>query len=103
MNGSLNPWDYTFAIPFEDSIKRYLARHPEEKGDFKSSSMHDAVIATIHELGLEELHLGAITYRDPRVSAALDLGLLTVDDLAPLYVLSEKRPTVVGNGAGYSG
>jgi hypothetical protein len=90
VNGTPGPWQSTFDIPFESSIKRYLAQHPEEKGDFKPSSMHDAVIDTIHELGLEELHLGAIKYSDFRITVALELGLLTVDDLAPLYVLPEK-------------
>jgi hypothetical protein len=96
--GCFSGWDHAFAIPFDSSTKRYLAEHPEEENDFKSSSMHDAVIATIHELGLEELRLGAISGGDPRINLALDLGLLTVDDLAPLYVLPNEDQRSLGMG-----
>jgi hypothetical protein len=100
VNGPLNSWHHTFDIPFEKSSELYLLKRKrtKKKSALKPSSMHSAVIDTIHELGLEDLRLGAINVRDPRISAALDLGLLTVDDLAPLYVKSKKDQRLLGMG-----
>jgi hypothetical protein len=65
---SLGPWHYMFDIPFESSTKRYLAQHPEER---QLPAKHNEIIATIHELGLEELHLGAISGARERPSHRL--------------------------------
>jgi hypothetical protein len=66
VRSTLNPWHHTFDIPFEKSSELYLLKRKrtKKKSALKPSTMHDAVIDTIHELGLEELHLGAINIRD---------------------------------------
>jgi hypothetical protein len=97
--GLLNSWAHTFEVPFENSVKQHLAENPEALAkEFPSYSKHATVIATIQELRLHELRLGAISYADPRITVALELGLLDVDDLAPLYLLSEEEQRSLGMG-----
>jgi hypothetical protein len=92
--GTLNAWYHAFEVPFESSVKAHLAKHPEEKKDFKLSR-HDAVVGTIQALELDELHLGGLTHTDPRISMAIEFGLLKTDDLA---VLSEEDKRSLGIG-----
>jgi hypothetical protein len=73
-------------------------------GLFLDRSLSQNVLDTVRRLRLNALRLGGIATNDWRVSRALNLGLLSVDDLEPLYSKSAsysdgkriERPRVDG-------
>ena len=79
-----NVWHHLFAVPFNglelDEPERDAARQK-----LKVKHKHQAVLDAICELGLHELQLGALCFINReaylKVSAVLDTGLLTPDDI----------------------
>jgi hypothetical protein len=91
-------WYQAFEMAFDSSTKRYLADHPEQKNDFIPTARNDAVIQTIQRLGLDELYINGYTTHDARIPRAIKRGLLTVDDLAPLYKMPADKQKALGMG-----
>jgi hypothetical protein len=75
-------WLHLFGVPFNGFV---LDEKPSDdaRRSLKAPHKHDAVARVIHELGINELRLGALEIKDTRVLAALESGLLTEDDLVP--------------------
>jgi hypothetical protein len=89
--------------PVRSDIEKRLARFALEDAQFRSDtprapipselafglfldqSLSQNVLDTVRRLKLNEKRLGGIATDDWRVSRALNLGLLSVDDLEPLY------------------
>jgi hypothetical protein len=84
--GSCDPWLYAFDIPYESEPQVYATEIPQKD----LSERHEAVVATVRAMRLDELRLGGTLIKDERIRKALDRGFLTLDDLAPLYTLPWK-------------
>jgi hypothetical protein len=75
-------WLHLFGVPFNGYV---LDEQPNDdaRQKLKVPHKHDAVMKAIQALGVHDLRLGALEIKDLRVSAALEGGLLTPDDLVP--------------------
>lgn len=76
-------WLHLFGVPFNGTLSSEPADRKAARNAWKIPHKHDAVRKAIHELGVGELRLGPLIVKDLRVSAALDLGLLTPNDVVP--------------------
>jgi hypothetical protein len=75
-------WLDLFGAPFRSH------EFDEQPGDdarknLKFKDRHHFVLRAIKDLGVDQLRIGALVIKDSRVSAALDAGLLTPNDVVP--------------------
>jgi hypothetical protein len=80
-----NVWHHLFAVPFNGVELNESDEKDAARLKLKVKHKHQAVLEAINDLGLHELQLGALTFNNIedylKVSAVLDTGLLTPDDI----------------------
>lgn len=75
-------WLHLFGVPF-NGFELNEQTNDRAKRELKVPHKHDAVRKAVSKLGVAELRLGALEVKDTRISMALDMGLLTPDDVVP--------------------
>ncbi|MGJ4902329.1 hypothetical protein ACQR0V_12220 [Bradyrhizobium sp. HKCCYLS2058] len=99
-----DPWRYLFEAPIlkrsELSLPHKPATHSDTRdsiaGLFMDPLLQAAVIETAKRLGLADQRVGGIETNDPRIGLAIDLGMLTYDDLEPLYRIPKAKQLAHG-------
>lgn len=77
-----NSWVHLFAVPFGDSLT-YEKPKAEDLERLNVRHKHYAARKAVEELGLHKRRLGMLEIKDEHIGAALDLGLLTPEAVAP--------------------
>jgi hypothetical protein len=82
-NGPMdNDWDHLFAVPLNGAEAKEPADRKAARLEWKVPHKHDAVREAVDQLG-DLMRVGPIVINDQRTSTALEMGLLTPNDIAP--------------------
>jgi hypothetical protein len=77
-----NDWEHLFAVHLHGSEANEPADRKAARLKWKVPHKHDAVREAVDQLG-DLMRVGPIVIKDQRISTALDIGLLTPNDIAP--------------------